>query len=434
MHRPIASRRTILKAGVGAVALTVPATAIAQRRVALRFAHQTTLGSPDAIQREGAVQRFRAENPHVDLTVEVSSHDQYLAQFNVNAAARALPDVFMINGADMDGVVNGKLIGDITDNLAADKEWGGALLPSSLTELQRNGRTYAVPYGIIVNHVIFWNESIFKSAGVAAFPKTWDELLAAVAKFKAAGVTPISLGNKGRWVVAAPYMGTLIHRTAGLDWFGRLLKRQAKFTDPEFVAAVTLFKSLVDAGAFNADANSIDNVQQRQAYFNGRAAMMLEGSWAIPPLARDARPEVIEATRLAHWPDVPNAKAPAGSAEVGAGWAYAISSSLEGEKRAAGVALLRKLSDVQFGKERLAIGLLPAQNLGDISAIKVTPLLSGVATRLASGDLKPLPLFTFPLPRSIMDTLGISMQELIAGRKTPDRVAADLQAEYDRTK
>ena len=61
-----------------------------------------------------------------------------------------------------------------------------------------DGKQYGIPYDL---HVVgFWyRKDLFQQAGISAPPTTVDELNADVAKLKAAGITPISIGSKDRW-------------------------------------------------------------------------------------------------------------------------------------------------------------------------------------------------------------------------------------------
>ena len=62
-----------------------------------------------------------------------------------------------------------------------------------------DGKIYGVP--IALSQVgFFYNKELFAKAGVDGdHIKTWDDLLAAVKKLKAAGVTPIVVGGADKW-------------------------------------------------------------------------------------------------------------------------------------------------------------------------------------------------------------------------------------------
>lgn len=400
----------------------------------LTFAHFLSPERNEGPNIIAALERFREKFPDVNLDEQISGNDEYLTQFNVGAATGSMPDVFMIVGADVTAISEAGLIADIRPDLEADPEWFNSIQPDMFNEFSRGDAIYSVPYGQIITHVIYWNEDIFAANGIEAFPGTWEDFLAAIETFKAAGITPISLGNKGRWVVVDPYMGTLAHRMHGDGFIEGLFDGSRKFTDDDYMAAIGKFQELVDAGAFNDDFNSLDNGQQRDAYFQGEAAMFIEGSWAIASIVGNAQPEVLEATRVAIWPDIPGGKGNPDQVTGGAGWSFGINPELEGAQREAAIGLIKELSNTEYGISRLGSGLLPANLIEEVPAgIEIPDLLQAVSNNLADGSWKVVPIFNNAVPRSYLDVAGQVFQELMVGSKSPMEVAEALQEDFDRS-
>ncbi len=411
-----------------AIGTALGASAVTAQEVEITFAHFLANASTEAPNVADALARFREKYPGVTVNEQISGTDEYLTQFNVGAASGEVPDVFMMNGSDTTALVAAGLVGAITEDFMADPEWGG-ITPEGMTfEFSRDGEIYAVPYGQIITHVIYWNADLFAQAGIEEFPTDWDGFLGAIDALNAAGIQPISLGNKGRWVVVDPYMSTLAYRHEGPDMVSDLLSGDAALTDAGYVAALQNMQQLVDAGAFNGDMNSLDNQQQRAAYFNGEAAMFVEGSWAVPGIIENATPEVLAATNMAIWPEIDGNADYADIVSGGAGWSYALAARLDGAEREAAINLLRELSSVEYSRSRLEIGLLPAQNLGDLAeGIEVHPLLAQLVENISSGDWVVAPIPATNLPRSFLDLSGEALQDMMVGNKTPEEVAADLQ-------
>ena len=424
------TRRGVLKGAVALAALAaLPARA--QEKVELIFSNFLA-NSTETPNVQAALKRYREKYPDVTVTEQTASHDEYLTQFNVGAASGEVPDVFMLNGSDTTSIVNAGLMGDITKDFYDDAEWGG-LTPKSMTfEFTRDDKVYGVPYGQIITHVIYWNEDIFKKNGIDGFPATWKDFLAAVDTLRAAGITPISLGNKGRWVVVDPYMSTLGYRHTGGEFVQDMYAGKDKLNGPEYVAAISNMQELVQHDAFNPDLNSLDNQQQRAAYYAGEAAMFVEGSWAIPGVNKEAKPEVLAATRMAIWPEIDGKADYANLVSGGAGWAFCIAARLEGAKREAAVNLLRELSSVDYSRSRLEIGLLPAQNLGaKADGIKLDPLLATLVDTLNKGTWVVAPITPTNMPRSFLDLEGQLMQDMMVGNATPQEVGDRLQKDFE---
>jgi len=388
--------------------------------------------SVGAVLFRNAIADFEAAHPNVSVRQETTTHDEYITLFNVEAASGELPDVFMILAANIDSTQAAGLLADLGPDFAADVDWLNAQNPGAMLEWTRGDSIYAIPTQMIVTHLIYYNQAIFDEVGIEEFPTTWEDFKSAITTLNDAGYIPIALGNKERWVVADPLFGTMIFRATGLDWFNNLLTGDAKFTDPEFVYAVEAFKELVDIGAFNVDANSLTNAQQRTLYYNGEAAMFIEGNWAIGSVAQEAPEDIRDNTHLAIWPPLTAGKGSANQVTGGAGWGIAINSKVSGAKREAAVELLKTLSAIDYGRQRIEAGLMAGQVVTDFDETLLPALTTELNRKLAT-EWEVVPIFTNWTPRGILDTLGQTMQELMIGQKTPEQVAQELQAEMDRS-
>lgn len=403
----------------------------AEEKVELSFSHFWTEADGDAGKIvQSRLDAWLAENPNVEVKMEVISHDEYYNKFRVLASSNELPDVFIMN-ADMTTPISssGQAI-DLTDVLKADSEWSGILNPGLMAEWTRDGKVYALPSQVIMTHQIFYNKEIFQEVGIEKFPETWEEMSAAVVKLKDAGYTPIALGAKAGWPLFDCLFGTLSFRATGVDWYDRLLAREAEFTDPEFVNALTRFEELVKLGAFNPDATSLDNMQARQLYYDRKAAMFIEGGWAIAG-ALDLE-EVESVTDIGIWPAVPDGKGQPNEVTWASGWGWAANSKLEGAERDAAISLLRALSDEQYGRMRLEAGLGAPQLITEFDDSKLPRLFT--LENEYSANWTAVPILTLGFPSSVTDVLSNGLQEILTGQKTPADVAQAVQDEYLLTK
>ena len=372
---------------------------------------------------------YLAAHPNVTLNVEINSHDEYIEKFKVLAAGRELPDVFIINGDQITGVGGAGMLADLSGDLDADPEWRDLQVPGGMREWIRGDAVYALPNQMIITHVIYWNEAIFAEVGLEEFPDTWEGLLEAMALLSDGGYVPIAFGNVARWPGYSPMFGTLSFRGHGIDWYNRLLNFDAEFTDEEFIRGLEAFVDLVEAGAFNEDANSIDTSQAQAMYFNREAAMFVEGDWAINTLNVDAPQDILDDTNLAVWPGLSNGSEDPTEVTWAAGWGWAINSELEGAEREAAVELVKYLSNEDYGRQRIELGLLSAQAVTDFDETQLSQLNLELNEMLA--DLTGVPLLTIAFPPSVTDMLGIGLQELMTGQTTPEELAEEMQEEYE---
>lgn len=144
------------------------------------------------------------------------------------------------------------------------------------------GKTYNLWNGSFIVPAMQYNKAAFAKAGVSV-PTTFDGLVAAAAKLKAAGITPFLVqSGSDLWSDGFLLQGIVTAEVYGKtpDWGVQRKAGKVKFSDPDFVAAVNKFVALRDAGYFNKDALSINYAQSTAQWDAGKAAMWPMGSWA----------------------------------------------------------------------------------------------------------------------------------------------------------
>lgn len=233
--------------------------------------------------------QFRNAYPDIEVVEEKIPRDQYQTKLKTLAAAGALPEAFILwpNAMTIE-FAKANLISDINDLLEQNPEWRDGFVAAALDEFTVNGKTYSAGLGISVTSIVYYNKALFEKYNLT-FPKTYTELKEVIKVFKKNGVIPIALGNKPKWPVQSTIFSCLANRETGSEWLTNVLaKKGAKFTDAQFIEALRKLKELTDLGAFNKDYNSLDNVQMRDYFYKGQAAMMIDGSWALPDIIKKA--------------------------------------------------------------------------------------------------------------------------------------------------
>ena len=205
-------------------------------------------------------------------------HEDFKAGILVRAAGGNLPDVFSYwAGARTQFVVDAGSLGTIDDMWA---EHGlDDVVAKSVADgaTMYNGARYLVPFGYHYAGM-FYNTKVMADAGVTEFPTDWDGFLALCENLKSQGITPIALGSMNRWP-AQFWFDYLLLRTAGPEYRASLMAGEASYTDDEVQRAMQLWKDLVDAGYFAANANADDWTQASDRVTRGDAAMTLMGTW-----------------------------------------------------------------------------------------------------------------------------------------------------------
>jgi len=377
------------------------------------------------------LEKLQAENPNIIVQEEsIGDQNAYYTKLKTLAASNDLPDLFVSKGSELAMFAKNETVASLDDILSADASWKDGFLPSSFNDLSSGGKTYGVPFSMLATSVVYYNKQIFSDAGIASFPQTWAELEAAIAALKANGVTPIALGNKEQWVANSCILSALGDRYTGSDWFYGIIENSgAKFTDAEFVNGLAAFQSLAKQGAFNSDMNSINNDQQKTLYFNGKAAMFLEGSWAIG--AVNAAPQnIVDNTEVAVLPSVDGGKGNPLATSGGAGSGYAVGLKGYESKKDAISEVLKAISGAEFAKSLAEKGEPVAFKVGDYDKSNVSQLAVKYA-ELSSG-LQFTPIYDSYLSPATVSVMNAGLQDLLLEGVTPEALAQKIQAEYDK--
>lgn len=372
--------------------------------------------------------KYLEEHPNVVLDEESVSNADLATKVQTLAAGDELPDVFMVKGQMAQTFVeNGKMYA-MDDILNADTAWKDNFKEGVFSNFTIDGKVYAIPFQV-TNTCVFYNTDLFAQAGISEFPKTWDELIDCIPKLKAIGVTPIALGNKEKWNAESVIMSTLGNRLTGDDWYQSIRDNSgAKFTDPEFVASLQALSDLAKAGAFNEDVNSIDGAQQRQMYMNGKAAITIDGSWAIANFDENCPDEVKNVTEMAALPMVDGGKGNPEAITGGAGWAIAVSSKISPEKLEAVTGMIKAMTGPEYGTAAVKEGTLTAVKPGE--EVKLTETIAAKFDTFAEG--RPfIPVYDHQLSSGVIDVMQGGLQELLIDRVTPEELAQRIQTEYE---
>jgi ABC-type glycerol-3-phosphate transport system substrate-binding protein len=168
----------------------------------------------------------------------------------------------------------------------------GLLAPFDEEYLQENfivpdgsmtdGVVYHPPNGAQIIPLIFYNKAIFEEVGVEV-PTTYAEFVEVSQAIKDAGHIPILMCGAEPWCGSFPMVALFSADVFGddPDW---MLKRKAgevSFSDDNVVAAFQKFQDLVEAGLIDEGGLGTDFATANQAFYDGEAAMYLQGSWFI---------------------------------------------------------------------------------------------------------------------------------------------------------
>jgi raffinose/stachyose/melibiose transport system substrate-binding protein len=387
-------------------------------------------GEGMTIAWKATLKDFQTAHPNVVIDEETISNADLTIKVQTLAAADELPDIFCLKGQMAENFVKNEKVLSLSEFLEQDPEWKASFKEGVFSNFTFGGNIYAIPYQV-TNTCIFYNKAIFDAAGITEFPTTWDQLISVSKILKAKGYTPIVLGNKEKWNAESVIMSTLGNRVTGNDWYESIRFRTgAAFTDPEFVQALKALSDLAQAGAFNSDVNSIDGAQQRQVFMNGKAAMTIDGTWAVAELDANTPDDVLQNIRIAALPAVHGGKGDPNAISGGSGWGLAVNRNLPEAKKEIVRAFLRTVLSTKFATMQAASGLPTAQKT-DPFTLADNQLVAKRFNEFQQG--RPyVPVYDHQLPSGVIQVMQAGLQNLLIGTITPEQLAADIQAEYQK--
>ena len=142
--------------------------------------------------------------------------------------------------------------------------------------LSYNGDIWSVPVNIHRSNVMWYNPQIFTDNGVDV-PTTFDEFFAAADALKAAGVTPLALGDNGIWA-STQLLECVLLGTLGPDGYRGLWTGETDWNSAEVTTALETFAHMLDY--VNEDHAALSWDQAAQMVADGDAAMTVMGDWA----------------------------------------------------------------------------------------------------------------------------------------------------------
>lgn len=165
------------------------------------------------------------------------------------------------------------------DGLAKQNGWTDTFEPAVLEAASRDGKLYGVPLNIHRINSFFYNRAVLEEHDIAP-PTTLEELNQACATLRAAGLTPIALGNENAWVLQQFVFEHILPAIGGGEFYERYWTGQEQADAPQISQTLDYIIQLSQNGCFNTDSESIDWPEALDRVGQGSAAFSAMGDWA----------------------------------------------------------------------------------------------------------------------------------------------------------
>ncbi|MFI4995641.1 MAG: ABC transporter substrate-binding protein, partial [Hyphomicrobiales bacterium] len=168
-------RRFVLKAGItGAGILAAPAYLRAQSSKKLSIL-TWNIADQEALFKEEFAD-FKASNPGVEIEWLDKKGPDLPAFYQTQIVAGTPPDIVDLQGAIwVDYAANGGLV-DLTPYLQKEPDVGKRFNADYLGGWVYQGKNYLLPY-YVAKTLLFYNKTMFKEAGLAGPPQSFDEII-----------------------------------------------------------------------------------------------------------------------------------------------------------------------------------------------------------------------------------------------------------------
>ncbi|GAA3666210.1 ABC transporter substrate-binding protein [Microbacterium marinilacus] len=289
IRTPFARRAAGALALGGAVALTTtacggggPAESGAYETAPSDLSATITYGLWDQNQvpaLEESIAAFNEQYPDITVNLSVTPFSEYWTKLQTQASSDTLPDVFWMNGPNIQLYALGGKIEPITGAVDAG-DIDPAKYPESLVDLYTvDDVSYGVPKDF--DTIGVWiNTELFDRAGVEvpSADWTWEDFQDAAAEISEA------LADEGSYGAAGGMDGQTTYYDTVFQAGGAIVEDGASgYTEPATQAGLQFWADLIASGG-SPSMSQLTDTSADQWFTSGKLAMYWGGSWFRPAL------------------------------------------------------------------------------------------------------------------------------------------------------
>ena len=267
---------------IGAVALLVPSSGLGKQATANASCQLSVFswwtGGGEAAGLEKLIKIWNKQHPECPFkneTVAGGAGTNAKAVLAQRLKAGNPPDSFQGHaGSELRDYIKAKQIVPI-DFIYKAAGFQKVMPASLLSQIRYKGHLYSVPVNIHRANVLWYNPKTLKANGISV-PKTWPQFIVALNKAKAAGLTPLSMGEQ--WT-AQHLLETVMIGALGPGGWAALWKpnSSAKWASSSVTTALNRYATLL--GYTNSDAGSLTWQEAGKLVADGKAAFNVMGDW-----------------------------------------------------------------------------------------------------------------------------------------------------------
>ncbi len=223
------------------------------------------------------VDRWNKNHPDQPIELQLMPDTDYKAKIRVALGAGQGPDlIFTWGGGGLKDYVDAGYVDPLDSYVSQYPDLLSKFLPSTMTPVQFDGKTYGVPIANMQPVVLFYNNKVFSDAG-AQPPASWDDVNKLVTTFNDKNVAPFTLAGQSKWPYL-PYIAYLVDRIGGPEVFNKIANNEpGSWDDPAVIQALTMIQDLAKAKGITSNFSSLayETGAADALLYTNKAAMLL---------------------------------------------------------------------------------------------------------------------------------------------------------------
>jgi raffinose/stachyose/melibiose transport system substrate-binding protein len=372
--------------------------------------------------------------------IEDQFNEPFHQKTEAYAASGNLPDVLYVwPSGRSTSLHQNKLLKDLGPLIAKDGLKNNFAPVAMDPSQQASGYQAMIPLTMTASHAFYVNLEVLNDCGLQP-AKTYAEMKAQVPILRAKGYETVMMPNKDTWVMQSCLFSAVAGRFGGADWHEKILKGQAKFTDPEFVAALDFIRQIYADGVIAPSSLGMDYGDGPGLFATNKGAYYIDGDWRVGAFITDAStgqaliaPARQDKFLITVFPDIEGAKLNKSTSVIlGTGWAMSSAIPAGSAKEDAAWRLIKWLTGVEvqtLGVEHAAYSTA-ANNGVDVSKLNLEPIQK-TAGNLGKQYTTGTCVIDGVFHSDVYTPINDGLQELGLRTKTPQQIATETQRIFD---
>ncbi|MEO7221762.1 MAG: extracellular solute-binding protein [Devosia sp.] len=384
---------------------------------------------PGADLHKQLYDEFQAANPDITIKYEVlDAGPQGLQKLLTSATSNTLPDVTITDGQWIPRLVQAEVLQPLDQYWP--KEDQADFHPAVIQAETVDGKAYAIMFQTGMRGLIY-RPSALAAAGLAEFPKTFDEFMTAAKALKDKGMTAELVPAKATDEPSTMHMLSIFWGLGGklVDDTGKPVFFEGD--NAKYLAQVyKMYYDMVAAGAMLPDVTTMDEAALRPFFYGGEVLAIGNSSSGVRQMWTDV-PDLTNDLAVAPYP-MPEGKTPV---TILGGFAYGMTTKDPAKTDAAWKFIQFMNTPETMGKINETLGQLPVRNSiwATNQFFSTNPMMQSYK-KMYDGDMQTRP--PVPIYPTISSAISSQLAGVISGQILPE--AAVLAArdavmpEYER--